>query len=64
MEFTRIELSHPISIIWTLPATLNNQPLGFKSMIWMELIVLPVFPLLIAWEMLYSGTLLSGYFSE
>jgi hypothetical protein len=56
IEFTRMESSHPISIIWTLPATLNNQPLISKSMIWMELIVLPVFPLLIVWEILYSGT--------
>lgn len=56
IEFTRIESSHPISIIWTLPATLSNQLLGPKSMIWIELIFLPLFPLSIVWEMFYSGT--------
>jgi hypothetical protein len=56
IEFTRVESSHPISIIWMLPATLNNQSLIPLSMIWMELIVLPIFPLLIVWETLYSGT--------
>lgn len=56
IEFSRIELSHPISIIWTLPATLNDQSLVLKSLIWMQLIFLPVLPLLIVWEMLYSGS--------
>lgn len=56
IEFSRIELSHPTSIIWTLPATLNDQSLALKSLIWMQLIFLPLLPLLIVWEMLYSGT--------
>jgi hypothetical protein len=56
VEFSRIDLSHPISIIWTLPATLNDQSLGLKLLVWMQLIFLPVLPLLIVWEMLYSGS--------
>jgi hypothetical protein len=55
VEFSRIDLSHPISIIWTLPATISDQSLGLKLLVWMQLIFLPVLPLLIVWEMLYSG---------